>query len=153
MGYLAPEYAFSGVPTVKTDVNSFGVVVLEVASGRRPVDEERLVITDYVWDLWEKGMILEAADPKLMGHFNRMEMERTLIVGLSCAYPNCEKRPVMREAARMLKGESPIPVLPSKKPVLRIQSVLPEGCEEIMNFGGDIDGTPWSTPRTHFSKN
>ncbi|CAI9755868.1 unnamed protein product [Fraxinus pennsylvanica] len=153
MGYLAPEYAFSGVPTVKTDVYSFGVVVLEVASGRRPVDEERLVITDYVWDLWEQGVILEAADPKLMGHFNRMEMERTLIVGLSCAYPNCEKRPVMREAARMLKGESPIPVLPSKKPILRIQSVLPEGCEEIMNFGGDIDGTPWSTPRTHFSKN
>ncbi|KAI3464666.1 hypothetical protein Pfo_021329 [Paulownia fortunei] len=154
MGYLAPEYAFSGVPTVKTDVYSFGVVVLEVASGRRPVDEERLVITDYVWDLWEKGFITEAADPKLTGRFKRMEMESTLMVGLSCAHPNCEKRPRMREAARMLRGESPLPVLPSRKPIVRIQSVLPEGCEEIMSFGGEgIDNTPWSTPRTHFSKN
>ncbi|PIN23153.1 Serine/threonine protein kinase [Handroanthus impetiginosus] len=155
MGYLAPEYAFSGVPTVKTDVYSFGVVILEVASGRRPIDEERVVITDYVWDLWEKGIITEAADRKLMGRFNRIEMEKMLMVGLSCAHPNCEKRPRMREAARMLRGESPLPVLPSRKPIVKIQSVLPEGCEEIMSFGGGecVDDTPWSTPRTHFSKN
>ncbi|KAG8389819.1 hypothetical protein BUALT_Bualt01G0018100 [Buddleja alternifolia] len=151
MGYLAPEYAFSGVPTVKTDVYSFGVVVLEVSSGRRPVDEERLVITDYVWDLWEKGGISEAADPNLMGRFSREEMERTLMVGLLCAHPNCEKRPTMREAARMLRGECSLPVLPLRKPMVRIQSVLPEGCEEIMSYGGGNE-TPWSTPRTHFSK-
>lgn len=152
MGYLAPEYAFSGVPTIKTDVYSFGVVVLEVASGRRPVDEERIVITDYVWDLWEKGIITEAADPNLMGRFNGMEMDRTLMVGLSCAHPNCEKRPTMREAARMLRGESPMPVLPSRKPTVRIQSSLPAVCEDIiMGFHRD-DDTPWSTPRTHFSK-
>ncbi|KAL3845418.1 hypothetical protein ACJIZ3_002821 [Penstemon smallii] len=153
MGYLAPEYAFSGVPTVKTDVYSFGVVVLEVATGRRPVDEERVVITDYVWDLWEKGVITEAADPKLMGRFNRMEMERVLMLGLICAHSNCEKRPNMREFARMFKGESVLPVLPSRKPTVRIQSVLPEGCEEIMSLGeGVSEITPWSTPRTHFSK-
>ncbi|KAL2241915.1 L-type lectin-domain containing receptor kinase S.6 [Sesamum indicum] len=153
MGYLAPEYAFSGVPTVKTDVYSFGVVVLEVSSGRRPVDEERVVITDYMWDLWQKRMITEAADPNLRGRFNSTEMERTLMVGLSCAHPNCEKRPTMREAARMLRGECPIPVLPPRKPTVRIQSVLPEGCEEIMSYCGNADDTPWSTPRTHFSKN
>ncbi|XP_051149793.1 L-type lectin-domain containing receptor kinase S.6 [Andrographis paniculata] len=148
MGYLAPEYAFSGVPTAKTDVYSFGVVVLEVVTGRRPVDEERVVVTDYVWDLWEKGIIVEAADPSLMGRFDRPEMERTVMVGLACAHPNCEKRPSMREAARMLGGEAPMPVLPSRKPTVRIQSVLPDGCEDIVAF----DDTPWSTPRTHFSK-
>ncbi|KZV58216.1 Kinase [Dorcoceras hygrometricum] len=152
MGYLAPEYAFSGVPTVKTDVYSFGVVVLEVATGRRPVDEESLAVIDFVWDLWEKGSICKAADPKLMNKFSKVEMERTLVVGLACAHPNCDKRPTMREAARMLRGETALPVLPSRKPTVRIQSVLPEGCEEIMS-GDHIDDTPWSTPRTHFSRN
>ncbi|XP_075480202.1 L-type lectin-domain containing receptor kinase S.6 [Primulina tabacum] len=151
MGYLAPEYVFSGLPSVKTDVYSFGVVVLEVATGRRPVDEERLVVTDFVWDLWEKGMISKAADPKLMNKFSKVEMERTLAVGLACANPNCDRRPTMREAARMLRGESALPVLPSRKPTVKIQSVLPEGCEEIMS-GDHIDDTPWSTPRTHFSR-
>lgn len=150
MGYLAPEYAYSGIPTMKTDVYSFGMVVLEVATGRRPVDHEGLLLSDYVWGMWERGVICDAADAKLMGRFNRVEMERTLIVGLACAHPNCEMRPRMREAARMLGGEAPPPALPPKKPIVRIQSVQPQGSEE-MRSGGD-DETPWSTPRTHFSK-
>ncbi|RAL48125.1 hypothetical protein DM860_005549 [Cuscuta australis] len=154
MGYIAPEYAFSGVPTVKTDVYSFGVVVLEVASGRRPVDENGVVITDWVWDLWEKGRIGEAADPRMSGRYDREEVERVVMVGLSCVHPDHERRPTMREAARMLKGEDPVPILPSRKPTIRIQSTLPEGCADIMNPPQpaiDEDGEPWSTPRTHFS--
>ncbi|CAK9185257.1 unnamed protein product, partial [Ilex paraguariensis] len=153
MGYLAPEYVYTGVPTVKTDVYSFGVVVLEVASGRRPVEEDGTVITDWVWDLWEKGVLIEAIDPKLLGRFNRVGMERMLIVGLCCVHPNHEKRPMIKEAARMLRGEASLPVLPARKPTVRIQSVLPEESEEILRFGEDLDDTPWSTPRTHFSKN
>ncbi|KAA8537873.1 hypothetical protein F0562_027547 [Nyssa sinensis] len=150
MGYLAPEYVYLGVPTVKTDVYSFGVVVLEVASGRKPVDDDGNPVADCVWDLWEKGKLIEAADSKLRGRFNRMEMERMLMVGLSCVHPNHEKRPTTREAARMLRGEAPLPVLPSRKPTVTIQSVLPEGSQEILNFGGDdpnFDDTPWATPR------
>ncbi|CAH9075661.1 unnamed protein product [Cuscuta epithymum] len=153
MGYIAPEYAFSGVPTVKTDVYSFGVVVLEVASGRRPVDENGVVITDWVWDLWERSRVTEAADPRLAGRFDREEMGRVVMVGLGCVHPDHEKRPTAREAARMLKGEAPVPILPARKPTIRIQSVLPEGCAEIMNPPPplDDDTEPWSTPRTHFS--
>lgn len=55
MGYLAPEYVYSAVPTEKTYVYSFGVVVLEVATGRRPVDDDGTVVVDWVWDLREKG--------------------------------------------------------------------------------------------------
>ncbi|XP_016478758.1 L-type lectin-domain containing receptor kinase S.6-like [Nicotiana tabacum] len=153
MGYLAPEYVFSGVPTVKTDVYSFGVVVLEVASGRKPIDECGVLITDWVWDLWEKGRITEAADPKLKGRFQKNEMDRVLVVGLSCVHPNQEKRPRMRDVARILKDEAPLPVLPPNKPTVRIQSVLPEGCEEIMNCAGKMEDSPWATPRTHFSRN
>lgn len=149
MGYLAPEYAYSGIPTVKTDVYSFGMVVLEVATGRRPVDHEGFLLSDHVWGLWGKGVIGEAADPGLMGRYDVGEMERTLVVGLACAHPNGEMRPKMREAARMLRGEAALPLLPVKKPVVRIQSVP----EEMVGCGGDETETPWSTPRTHFSKN
>ncbi|CAN4081145.1 unnamed protein product [Withania somnifera] len=153
MGYFAPEYVYSGVPTVKTDVYSFGVVVLEVASGRKPIDESGVLITDWVWDLWEKGRITEAADPKLMGRFQKNEMDRMLIVGLSCVHLDHEKRPRMRDVSRMLKDEAALLILPPKKPTVRLQSVLPEGCEEIMNWAGRMEDTPWSTPRTHFSRN
>ncbi|XP_057505235.1 L-type lectin-domain containing receptor kinase S.6-like [Actinidia eriantha] len=154
MGYLAPEYVYLGVPTVKTDVYSFGVVVLEVASGRKPVDEEGSLLADWVWELWGKGILIEAADVKLRWKFNSMEMERMLMVGLSCVHPNSEKRPTVREAARMIRGEAPLPSLPARKPMVSIRAVLPQVSEDIMNFGGDenfsLDDTPWLTPRTHF---
>ena len=67
MGYLAPEYVYSGIPTEKTDVYSFGVVVLEVATGRRPLDDNGIVVVDWVWDLWKKGKLIEAADSTVDG--------------------------------------------------------------------------------------
>ncbi|XP_071714272.1 L-type lectin-domain containing receptor kinase S.6 [Rutidosis leptorrhynchoides] len=148
MGYLAPEYVYSGVPSVKTDVFSFGVVVLEVASGQRPVNEDGVVVTDWVWDLWEKKILIAAADPNLMGRFDKVDMERMLMAGLVCVHPNSQKRPTMKEAGRMLRGGM-VPELPLKKPVVKIQSVVPDRSPKI---GGDELDTPWSTPRTHFSR-
>lgn len=152
MGYLAPEYVYSGVPTVKTDVYSFGVVVLEVVSGRRPVDDNGIVLAEWVWDLWEKGMVGVAVDPKLVGRFNKVEMERVLVVGLSCVHPDYDKRPTVKEAARMIKGEMPLANLPAKKPTVKIRSVFPKGNEDLLRFGDEVNDTPWATPKTHFSR-
>ncbi|GAV70174.1 Pkinase domain-containing protein/Lectin_legB domain-containing protein [Cephalotus follicularis] len=155
MGYLAPEYVYSGVPTEKTDVYSYGVVVLEVASGRRPVDDDGTVLVDWVWVLWEKGKLFEAVDSRLKGKFNDVEMERMLMVGLSCVHPDYEKRPTIKEAVRSLRGETPLPLLPVRKPTVRIRSVLPADSEDVLNFGGDhspgCDDTPWLTPRSNFN--
>lgn len=154
MGYLAPEYVYLGVPSVKTDVYSFGVVVLEVASGKKPVNEEGTLLADYMWELWGKGKLMEAADLKLRGKFNKLGMERMLMVGLCCVHPDYEKRPMVREAARMIRGEAPLPVLPARKPAVSIRSVFPGGSGEFTNSVGDeslnCDDTPWLTPKTHF---
>ncbi|XP_034676016.1 L-type lectin-domain containing receptor kinase S.6 [Vitis riparia] len=155
MGYLAPEYVCYGVPTEKTDVYSFGVVMLELATGRKPVDDDRSVLLDWVWDLREKGTLMLAADFRLMGRFNRVEMERMLMVGLSCAHPNHKKRPTVKKAARILRGEAPLPTLPARKPTPRPQHSLPEASQRIMDLGGDdenpsLDDAPWMTPRSHF---
>ncbi|AES62400.1 lectin receptor kinase [Medicago truncatula] len=153
MGYLAPEYVYSGVPTVKTDVYSFGVVIIEVATGRKPVADDGTVIGDYVWSLWEKNRLVEAADPKLMGEFDVIEMERMLLVGLVCVHPDYEKRPRVRDAARMIKKEAPLPLLPTTKPWVRIMPVCPNDTPETQDVVGDWvsnDEAPYLTPRSQF---
>nr|XP_011464794.1 PREDICTED: L-type lectin-domain containing receptor kinase S.6 [Fragaria vesca subsp. vesca] len=155
MGYLAPEYVYSGVPTVKTDVYSFGVVVLEVATGRKPVDDDGTVIVDWVWGLWEVGKLIDAADPRLAGKFDKVEMERMLMTGLSCVHPNHAKRPTVKEAARILQGEAPLPVLPPRKPRVSLRPIFHDDTEEIRNlcagrFSLELDDVPYMTPKSHF---
>ncbi|KAI3442653.1 Protein kinase domain-containing protein [Psidium guajava] len=154
MGYLAPEYVYYGVPTTKSDVYSFGVLVLEVATGRLPVDRGGVILVDWVWGLWEKGKLISAVDRRLRGQFNEAEMARMLRVGLCCVQADPEKRPPMKEVARILKGEDPMPRLPPRKPTVRIQSVLPEQSKEILTNRGDqspgCDDMPYMTPKSHF---
>lgn len=157
VGYLAPEYVYSGVPTVKTDVYSFGVVVLEVATGRKPVEDDGTVIVDWVWGLWEKGKLIEAADARLTGKFDKVEMERMLITGLASVHPNHVKRPTVKEAARILQGEAPLPALPAKKPRVSIRPVFHDDSEEIRNFCAgrfslELDDVPFMTPNSQFGK-
>ncbi|KAK9929892.1 hypothetical protein M0R45_026964 [Rubus argutus] len=157
VGYLAPEYVYSGVPTAKTDVYSFGVVVLEVATGRKPVEDDGTVIVDWVWGLWEKGKLIEAADARLTGKFDKVEMERMLITGLACVHPNHVKRPTVKEAARILQGEAPLPALPARKPRVSIRPVFHDDSEEIRNFCAgrfslELDDVPFMTPNSQFGK-
>ncbi|CAA7018404.1 unnamed protein product [Microthlaspi erraticum] len=150
MGYLAPEYVYTGVPCEKTDVYSFGVVVLEVCSGRRPVGDDGTVLIEFMWSLWEKGKVLDGADVMLKGEFDAEEMERVLMVGMVCSHPDCEKRPSVKDAVRIIRGEAPLPVLPARRPLLRIRSV--KEAEEVMvadGFGGEED-LPWLTPKSRF---
>ncbi|KAK4859952.1 hypothetical protein QYF36_014822 [Acer negundo] len=79
-----------------------------------------------------------------------MGFNRNRIVG-----EDHEKRPTVKQAARILKGEGPLPLLPPKKPKVNIRSVLPSTSEQVMNSAGDqspgLDDQPWLTPRSHFS--
>ncbi|KAL5711398.1 L-type lectin-domain containing receptor kinase VIII.1 [Ranunculus cassubicifolius] len=127
MGYLAPEYLLTGRATEKTDVFSFGAVVLEVASGRRPIEREvsgagRVGacsnLVDWVWTLHREERLLEVADPRLEGAFDIEEMRRILLVGLICSHPDPTVRPTMRVVVQMLIGEAEVPIVPRSKPSL-----------------------------------
>lgn len=154
MGYLAPEYVYSGVPTEKTDVYSFGVVVLEVATGKRPVESDGTAIVEFAWKMWERGKLVEAADLRLGRRFDAMEMERMLIVGLACVHPNHERRPSVKEAAMIIRGEAPLPLLPSRKPAVNIRSVVLQESYSKMIEGDQSPGFEesimWLTPRSQF---
>ncbi|KAL6646945.1 hypothetical protein ACP70R_015639 [Stipagrostis hirtigluma subsp. patula] len=121
LGYLAPEYVHSGVATERSDVYSFGVLALEVATGRRPT-ERGVSVVDWVWVLWGRRRLVDAADQRLQGRFVAEEMRRVLLVGLSCVHPDCRKRPGMRRVVRMLDGSAPLTLVPDKKPPIMLQT-------------------------------
>ncbi|XP_060175950.1 L-type lectin-domain containing receptor kinase IX.1-like [Lycium barbarum] len=121
MGYMAPECVTTGKASKETDVYSFGIVALEIACGRKPIDpkteEHQVNIVDWVWSLYGMGNLREAVDPKLSSEFNEQEMEHLLIVGLWCAHPDNNCRPSIRQAIHVLNFEAPLPTLPPNMPV------------------------------------
>ncbi|KAJ1434891.1 Serine/threonine-protein kinase, active site [Sesbania bispinosa] len=120
MGYLAPESATRGKASRESDVYSFGIVTLEIACGRKPIEvkasEEQVLMVEWVWKLYGMGNLLEAADARLCGEFDEQEMERLMIVGLWCAHPDYTLRPTMRQAVQVLYFEALLPILPSNMP-------------------------------------
>ncbi|KAK9068483.1 hypothetical protein SSX86_012597 [Deinandra increscens subsp. villosa] len=127
MGYLAPEYLLTGRASEKTDVFSFGAVVLEVATGRRPIEKEAIGsakprensnLVEWVWGLHKEERLLAAADPRLCGEFDEAEMRKVLLIGLVCSHPDPMVRPTMRTVVQMLVGEADVPVVPRAKPTL-----------------------------------
>ncbi|KAL1565981.1 L-type lectin-domain containing receptor kinase VIII.1-like [Salvia divinorum] len=117
MGYLAPEYLVTGRATDKTDVFSYGAVVLEVATGRRPIEKEfdgrggNLV--EWVWSLHRDGRLMDAADPRLGREYDEEAMGRVLQVGLACSHPDPVFRPSARGVVQMLVGDAEVPIVPS----------------------------------------
>ncbi|XVF71372.1 hypothetical protein PTKIN_Ptkin12aG0032100 [Pterospermum kingtungense] len=118
LGYMAPEYISKGQVSKKSDVFSFGVVALEIASGRRSLEpqnrEADVSLVDKVWTLYENGRLLEVADEKLCMEFDMEQMECLLIVGLWCAHPDHNLRPSIRQALQVLHFEAPFPNLGRK---------------------------------------
>ncbi|XP_020521615.1 cysteine-rich receptor-like protein kinase 10 [Amborella trichopoda] len=106
-GYMAPEYALHGFLSVKSDVFSFGVLVLEIVSGRKSfdkdLDEESQELLGYSWNLWGEGRALELADPNL-GSFASEEISRSIQIGLLCCQSNVNDRPTMSSVLLMLSG-------------------------------------------------
>lgn len=139
VGYLAPEYLQMGRATEKSDVYSYGVVLLEICTRRRPIEREApgsmnmLNVVDWVWNLHSKGKLLDAVDSTLDGEYDTEQMMRLLLLGLSCVNPFSEERPVMRTVLDILEGRSePLPV-PKKKPLLVFVSNAPIDFEGIVS--------------------
>ncbi|RLM56035.1 proline-rich receptor-like protein kinase PERK12 [Panicum miliaceum] len=111
-GYLAPEYASSGKLTDRSDVFSFGVVLLELVTGRKPVDqtrpgEESLVewARPVLVDAVETGDLDAVVDPRLEGAYNRGEMIVMVEAAAACVRHSAPKRPRMVQVMRALDDE------------------------------------------------
>nr|BAJ98654.1 predicted protein [Hordeum vulgare subsp. vulgare] len=115
MGYLAPELARTGKASPLTDVFAFGAFILEVACGRRPVEQamndSRLMLVDWVLEHWQKETLLEVVDARLDGNYDAGEVVLALKLGLMCSHPMPGARPSMRQVMQYLEGDLPIPEL------------------------------------------
>ena len=120
MGYIAPECLITSKFSKESDVFSFGIVVLEIACGRKvmePKEEEsKISLLNWVWELYGEGRLLEAVDETLNGDYDMDEMKCLMIIGLWCAIPDHTLRPSIRQAIKVLNDEAPLPSLPSKMP-------------------------------------
>ncbi|KAK8963394.1 putative leucine-rich repeat receptor-like serine/threonine-protein kinase [Platanthera guangdongensis] len=102
-GYLAPEYAINGQLTKKADIYSFGILVLEIISGRSSSKPHWFdkVLLEWTWDLYEEGKLAELVDPSL-GDYPLEDVLRYIKVALFCTQSSSGRRPSMPEVLRML---------------------------------------------------
>uniref|UniRef100_A0ACD5YH68 Uncharacterized protein n=1 Tax=Avena sativa TaxID=4498 RepID=A0ACD5YH68_AVESA len=111
VGYIDPEFVSSRRPSAESDVYSFGVVLLEIACGRRPTSSRRpdqaasATLLASVRDMYRRNVILDAADQRLDGEFDRVQMERLLVMGLWCAHHDPVQRPSIAQAVDVLRSE------------------------------------------------
>ncbi|XP_058763578.1 L-type lectin-domain containing receptor kinase VII.1-like [Vicia villosa] len=108
VGYMAPEVIKTGRASTHTDVYMFGILILEVMCGRRPLEDGKPGLVEFVWKLLEQGELVCALDERVRakGEFSLQELERVLHLGLLCAYPEPKSRPSMRQVVNVLEGRN-----------------------------------------------
>ncbi|XP_021905855.1 G-type lectin S-receptor-like serine/threonine-protein kinase At4g27290 isoform X1 [Carica papaya] len=112
-GYMAPEYAIDGQFSIKSDVFSFGILLLEIISGQKNRgfyhQHQGFNLIGHAWRLWKEGKPLELIDPLLGESCVVSEVTRFIHISLLCVQQHPEDRPTMSSVVLMLSGESDLP--------------------------------------------
>ncbi|CAI9260187.1 unnamed protein product [Lactuca saligna] len=108
-GYLAPEWFRNTPVTIKVDVYSFGVLLLEIISCRKSLvfesdDEGMVVLTDLAWDCYQEGRLEAFVENDLEALNDHKKLATFVMVGLWCVQENSSLRPTMRKVNQMLEG-------------------------------------------------
>ncbi|XP_071741709.1 G-type lectin S-receptor-like serine/threonine-protein kinase CES101 [Rutidosis leptorrhynchoides] len=105
-GYMSPEYAMEGAFSEKSDVFSFGVLILEVVSGRKNSRfihlDQTVTLVSYAWELWQQGDALQLEDATLTNTCVVDQLLRIIHVALLCVQENAVDRPLMSDVISML---------------------------------------------------
>ncbi|KAL8460360.1 hypothetical protein ACS0TY_032047 [Phlomoides rotata] len=145
-GYLAPEYVLGGQLTMKADVYSFGVLTLEVVSGKSSGytdygGADKLLV-EWAWELHEEGKLLDLVDPELEEECPKDVVVRYMKVALFCVQANTSRRPLMSQVTEML----------SKNVKLNEKQLTPPGFfqDSSKESKGKLPQTSTSYPMTSF---
>lgn len=108
LGYLAPEYAMWGKVSESCDVYSFGILLLEIISARKPLEKlpggVKRDIVQWATPYVQKCAFDHIADPRLKGKFDRVQLETVVLIAMKCTDSNPENRPSMMDVVGWLKG-------------------------------------------------
>lgn len=134
--YVAPEYGGTGILSEKSDIYSFGVLMLVILSGRRPIqvtaapmkEFERANLISWARSLSQCGRLLDLMDARLEGEYDREEALLCITLALLCLQRVPASRPHISEIVKILSREMAVPNLPlelSPSPPARIPYKLP----------------------------
>eukprot|EP01018_Ginkgo_biloba_P005398 Gb_10838 [translate_table: standard] len=122
IGYTAPEYAAYGHLSEKADVYSYGVVVLEIVSGRKCMNTRlpahMQLLLEWAWNEYESDQALGIVDAKLEGTYPQEQVLRVITVALLCTQGSADLRPPMSQVMSMLTRDSEIVVKPIRHPFI-----------------------------------
>uniref|UniRef100_A0A803QVL4 Protein kinase domain-containing protein n=1 Tax=Cannabis sativa TaxID=3483 RepID=A0A803QVL4_CANSA len=149
-GYMAPEYAMRGHFSPKSDVFSFGVLILEIVSGQKNNSfrqgEYIEDLLSYTWRIYREGNTSKMVDP-LMRVGSASDVMRCIHIGLLCVQQNIENRPTMNAIVLMLNSNSLSLPLPSE-PAFFMRTNMGSN----MSFGSDFNSRE-TTKSSNHSKN
>ncbi|OMO64901.1 hypothetical protein COLO4_31714 [Corchorus olitorius] len=156
-GYMSPEYAMHGQFSIKSDAYSFGVLVLEIVSGKRISNfyqtDGAADLISYVWKHWKDGTPLEVLDPTLRDSYSRNEVMRCIQIGLLCVQEDPIDRPTMATIVLMLNSYSvslPMPNEPAFYLHSRTEGRMPgKGLESDQSTSQSM---PWSVNEASISE-
>ncbi|EXC32839.1 putative serine/threonine-protein kinase [Morus notabilis] len=144
-GYVAPEYASTGMLNERSDVYSFGILLMEIITGRNPVDYSRPAGEVNLVE-WLKTMVTNrnaegVVDPRLQEKPSSRALKRALLVALRCVDPNAQKRPKMGHVIHMLEADE-FPFRDDRRAGREQGRVLRNGTmvEKHVNESGDSSG-------------
>ncbi|KAB1199032.1 hypothetical protein CJ030_MR0G028240 [Morella rubra] len=108
-GYVPPEYIRKGVYSIKSDIYSFGILLLQIIGGKRTGSyygpDENLNLLEYAYELWKEGKGMDFMDPSLDDTLSSFKLIRCLQIALLCIQEDANDRPSMLEISSMLKNE------------------------------------------------
>uniref|UniRef100_A0A7N0UPJ8 non-specific serine/threonine protein kinase n=1 Tax=Kalanchoe fedtschenkoi TaxID=63787 RepID=A0A7N0UPJ8_KALFE len=105
-GYLPPEFFMNGIVDEKTDVYAYGVVLLELLTGRLAMDDPQKSLVMWAKPLIEKNSIDELVDPSISGPFNPEQLNRVILTAALCTHHCPDERPQMNQVVEMLSGNA-----------------------------------------------
>lgn len=151
-GYMAPEYAMRGHYSIKSDVFSFGVLILEIVTGRKnnvSYDSEQSVdLLSLVWEHWLAGTAVELADSSMAGHCPGDQILKCVHIGLLCVQEDPTERPMMSMVNVMLSSSTVSLQAPSR-PAFCIQ----KSSVNSDSYSEPFRGANHSTDRSPMSPN
>ncbi|CAI0388655.1 unnamed protein product [Linum tenue] len=138
-GYVPPEYVKHGIYSMKYDVYSFGVLLLQIISGKRTQcyygTEEDMHLLDHAYDSWRRGEGMEFCDPLLDDSSSQCKMINCLQVALLCIQEDPDDRPTMLEVSSILKNGArrmDVPKVPAFSVRREMMSAMNSRCQQEM---------------------